>query len=313
MSIHVKIFNSHAVILINEGEQNMQWDKIDLASRMQNYIREHCMDEDFSMDALYASTGYSKRHACRIFKELLYKTPEEYVRAVQMTASAESLIKTDANILDIALDTDYESHEGYTRAFEKLFGTTPSCYRNGQTPIPLFIQHPIKHYYSYLRQKEKKQMENENNLNNETKASPSLCTVTVISKPARKLLVMYAKKAHDYFSFCEEVGCEWEGLFNSIPSRLETAALITLPPSLIPEGSTETAAGVELDADAVVKIPEGCSLIELPPCDYLYFQSPPYENESGLGNSLKPEFPLFFTFLFFLFLPIRRYFSTFFK
>ena len=34
---------------------------------------------------------------------------------------------------------------------------------------------------------------------------------------------------------------------------------------------------------------------------------------SGLGNSLKPEFPLFFTFLFFLFLPIQRYFSTFFK
>ena len=49
MSIHVKIFNSYAVILINEGEQNMQWDKIELASRMQNYIREHCMDEDFSM------------------------------------------------------------------------------------------------------------------------------------------------------------------------------------------------------------------------------------------------------------------------
>ena len=50
-------------------------------------------------------------------------------------------------------------------------------------------------------------MENENNLNNEAKASPSLCTVTVISKkPARKLLVMYAKKAHDYFSFCEGGG-----------------------------------------------------------------------------------------------------------
>ena len=291
----------------------MQWDKIDLASRMQNYIREHCMDEDFSMDALYASTGYSKRHACRIFKELLYKTPEEYVRAVQMTASAESLIKTDANILDIALDTDYESHEGYTRAFEKLFGTTPSCYRNGQTPIPLFIQYPIKHYYSYLRQKEKKQMENENNLNNETKTSPSLCTVTVISKPARKLLVMYAKKAHDYFSFCEEVGCEWEGLFNSIPSRLETAALITLPPSLIPEGSTETAAGVELDADAVVKIPEGCSLIELPPCDYLYFQSPPYENEERSRKLFEARISALFYFLIFSFPPNSEIFFNFFQ
>ena len=40
---------------------------------------------------------------------------------------------------------------------------------------------------------------------------------------------------------------------------------------------------------------------------------PPFFTQSGLGNSLKPEFPLFFTFLFFLFLPIRRYFSTFFK
>lgn len=185
---------------------------------MQNYIREHCMDEDFSMDALYASTGYSKRHACRIFKELLYKTPEEYVRAVQMTASAESLIKTDANILDIALDTDYESHEGYTRAFEKLFGTTPSCYRNGQTPIPLFIQYPIKHYYSYLRQKEKKQMENENNLNNETKASPSLCTVTVISKPARKLLVSMRRKHMIIFRSVRRWAVSGRGFLTAFPA-----------------------------------------------------------------------------------------------
>lgn len=268
----------------------MQWDKIELISRMQNYIREHCLDEDFSMEALYESTGYSKRHACRIFKEFLHKTPEEYVRAVQMTASAESLIKTDANILDIALDTDYESHEGYTRAFERLFGTTPSRYRSGQTPIPLFVQYPIKHYYSYLRQKEMEQMENETKRNNEDNAASSLCTVTIISRPARKLLVMYAQKAHGYFSFCEEMGCEWEGLFNSIPSRLGTAAIMTLPPSLIPEGRTETAAGVELDADAVVTVPEGCELIDLPPCDYLFFQSPPYENEEDYCTAIELVF-----------------------
>lgn len=118
----------------------MQWEKVELAARMQNYIRDHCMDADFTMDALYEAAGYSRRHACRIFKELMDKTPEEYVRAVQMTASAESLIKTDSTILDIALDTNFESHEGYTRAFNKLFGTTPSRYRHGQVPIPLFVQ-----------------------------------------------------------------------------------------------------------------------------------------------------------------------------
>ena len=193
----------------------MQWEKVELAARMQNYIRDHCMDADFTMDALYEAAGYSRRHACRIFKELMDKTPEEYVRAVQMTASAESLIKTDSTILDIALDTDFESHEGYTRAFNKLFGTTPSRYRHGQVPIPLFVQYPIQHYYSYLKQKEIQEMENQSNTPQERESSQSICTVTVIHKPARKLLVMYAQKAHDYFSFCEEMSCEWEGLFNS--------------------------------------------------------------------------------------------------
>ena len=92
-------------------------------------------------------------------------------------------------------------------------------------------------------------MENQSNTPQERESSQSICTVTVIHKPARKLLVMYAQKAHDYFSFCEEMSCEWEGLFNSIPNRLETAALMTLPPSLHPEGTTETAAGVELPED----------------------------------------------------------------
>lgn len=268
----------------------MQWEKVELAARMQNYIRDHCMDADFTMDALYEAAGYSRRHACRIFKELMDKTPEEYVWAVQMTASAESLIKTDSTILDIALDTNFESHEGYTRAFNKLFGTTPSRYRHGQVPIPLFVQYPIQHYYSYLKQKEIQEMENQSNTPQERESSQSICTVTVIHKPARKLLVMYAQKAHDYFSFCEEMSCEWEGLFNSIPNRLETAALMTLPPSLHPEGTTETAAGVELPEDIDITVPEGCTLLSLPPCDYLYFQSPPYEKEEDYCIAIESVF-----------------------
>lgn len=39
----------------------MQWEKVELAARMQNYIRDHCMDADFTMDALY--------EAARVFTE----------------------------------------------------------------------------------------------------------------------------------------------------------------------------------------------------------------------------------------------------
>ena len=106
-------------------------------------------------------------------------------------------------------------------------------------------------------------MENQSNTPQERESSQSICTVTVIHKPARKLLVMYAQKAHDYFSFCEEMSCEWEGLFNSIPNRLETAALT---------------------------VPEGCTLLSLPPCDYLYFQSPPYEKEEDYCIAIESVF-----------------------
>ena len=41
----------------------MQWEKVELAARMQNYIRDHCMDADFTMDALYEAAGYSRRPA----------------------------------------------------------------------------------------------------------------------------------------------------------------------------------------------------------------------------------------------------------
>lgn len=42
-------------------------------------------------------------------------------------------------------------------------------------------------------------------------------TVTVVERPARKLIFLRHITATDYFSACEEAGCEWEGNFKSIP------------------------------------------------------------------------------------------------
>lgn len=43
-------------------------------------------------------------------------------------------------------------------------------------------------------------------------AFSSTVTVQAASAPARKLIVLRAEKATDYFSYCEEKGCAWEGL-----------------------------------------------------------------------------------------------------
>lgn len=52
-------------------------------------------------------------------------TPREYVRKVILTDTAKELLTTDDNIIDIALNSGYETHEGFTRAFKKHFHTSP--------------------------------------------------------------------------------------------------------------------------------------------------------------------------------------------
>lgn len=75
--------------------------------------------------------------------------------------------------------------------------------------LPLFIQYPISHYYALLKQKEEPFMSKD----------LSFCMITAKERGKRKLIYLPSKHAQDYLSYCEEIGCEWEGLLNSIPEK----------------------------------------------------------------------------------------------
>ena len=114
-----------------------------------------------------------------------------------------------------------------------------------------------------------------------------LCIVTVVSRPKRKLLLLRSTKGHDYWSFCEEIGYEWEGLFNSIPQKFDKAALLELPEHLLKKGTTKVAAGVELPVNYSGKIPPGCEIVDLEACDMLYFQTEPFDKEEDFGIAIE--------------------------
>lgn len=243
---------------------------------MQAYIRAHAADETVCMDGLYGAAGYSKRHADRIFKELTGRTPQEYIRAVRLSASAETLLDPDRSVLDTALASEYQTHEGFTRAFKSAFGVAPSRYQREHTPIPLFVQYPVDAYYAHLYQKEEPVMKKET----------FLCMVTPVQRPKRKLLLLRSRRATGYWDYCEEVGCDWNGLFNSIPEKFDTAAILTLPAFLQKEGYSAVASGVEFPLGYGGGVPDGCELAELEACEMLYFQSAPFEDESAYGEAI---------------------------
>ncbi len=113
-----------------------------------------------------------------------------------------------------------------------------------------------------------------------------LCMVTPVERPKRKLLLLRSKKATDYWTFCQEKGCQWNGLMDSIPEKIDAAAILELPPFLQRPGFSQVAAGVELPFDYDGKIPEGYEIADLPPCTLLYFQTESFEKEEDFGMAI---------------------------
>jgi AraC family transcriptional regulator len=66
-----------------------------------------------------------------------------YVRARRLSEAARELAAGAPDILSLALDADYGSHEAFTRAFRDHFGVTPETVRATTCLTKLKLQEPI--------------------------------------------------------------------------------------------------------------------------------------------------------------------------
>jgi len=255
-------------------------DKIDAMRRMQEHIAAH-LDEEITLDALGEAADYSKYHAARTFAQLTGQTPFAYIRALRLTRAAQALrdgrLVGTSPVIDAALDSGFGSHDGFTRAFARRFGITPQKYARETPPVRYFVAYPV--VYPRIFDKEETPMQ---------EAVSKIVTVTAVERRARRLVLLRAKntKDGDYFAYCEEMGCDWEGLLGSIPEKFDAPALLILPPNLVKPGTGNTAAGVEVPADYAKPIPEGYDVIDLPPCTMLYFRGARYENEDDFCKAI---------------------------
>ena len=246
-----------------------KWEKVDAVQRMQDYIERH-ITEPITLHMLAQAAGYSPWHAARIFKELLGKTPFEYIRALRLSRAAVKLRDEDTRVIDVALDFVFDSHEGFTRAFSRQFGMSPRHYSKNTPPLRLFMPARIRDYYLEMQKGEKTMTE---------KTTVNTVFVQVIDRPARKLILKRGIKAPNYFEYCEEVGCDIWGVLCSVKDALYEPIGMWLPENLRKPDTSVYAQGVEVPPDYSGTIPEGCEIIDLPPCKMMVFQGPPFEDE----------------------------------
>lgn len=97
-----------------------------------DYIEGH-LCEPITVGDIADAAGYSLFHFIRTFNKIIGHTPYDYLMRRRFSHAAELLFKTESRVLDIALTCQFDSHEGFTRAFRRLFGIPPITWRERKT------------------------------------------------------------------------------------------------------------------------------------------------------------------------------------
>lgn len=104
--------------------------------RVLSFIQDH-LDQPLHLQTLADVACFSPYHFHRIFRGMMGEGVKEHVRRLRMEAAAQRLAGTDDQVIHIALDAGYESHEAFSRAFKRQWGCAPSHYRRqGGSDLP---------------------------------------------------------------------------------------------------------------------------------------------------------------------------------
>lgn len=119
--------------LVLDGEKGADEHIMDWIKSFQksiDYIEEH-ITEPMQIEDIAAQMNISTFYYQKIFLILCGFTVGEYIRKRRLTLAGCELIATDEKIIDIAMKYGYDTPEGFSRAFVRFHGLTPSAVRKG--------------------------------------------------------------------------------------------------------------------------------------------------------------------------------------
>lgn len=250
--------------------------------RIRSRSSETVMLEDLSREL-----GCSPSHLSHKFHEITGLSYREYLRLRRMSFALTDVRDSEKNLLEIALDYGFSSHEAFSRAFREAWGVSPSEYRLHPTPVAL--RTIIRPFDCWLMQQEGM---------NATETAEEV-KIYFVNIPAHKFLHVRNYESIGYWDFwqkqAEKPGCDCEticGLLDSIPNKLDDLgsrdlssgsgqvfAWINEPDGRLCSWGIPLAEayGVRLPADWTGTIPSQMQLMDVPEGEYIVFEHGPFD------------------------------------
>ena len=110
---------------------------------------EHGIRNGINVNELADNFSISTVHLRRLFRFAFKQTISGYIRSRRLSASLDSLLIKDFNVLDIAIEYGFEFEQSYIEAFKREFGITPGDFRRSgkilkiTPPINLFDKNKL--------------------------------------------------------------------------------------------------------------------------------------------------------------------------
>jgi AraC family transcriptional regulator len=108
------------------------------------WIIERNSTQPLTLDGIAAACGVSRSHLAHAFGTATGMSVMQYVRARRLSAAARELAAGAPDILSIALEAGYGSHEAFTRAFRDRFQQTPESVRARRSVDGLALVGPLE-------------------------------------------------------------------------------------------------------------------------------------------------------------------------
>ncbi|MBA3678023.1 MAG: AraC family transcriptional regulator [Sphingosinicella sp.] len=108
------------------------------------WVIERNSHRPLNLGDIAQSCGVSRSHLALAFGSALGLPVMKYLRMRRLSEAAHVLAEGAPDILTVALDAGYGSHEAFTRAFRDQFGMTPESVRDRGTLAGLPVTDPLK-------------------------------------------------------------------------------------------------------------------------------------------------------------------------